>query len=244
MRVEDLHHKEILELDAKGGLIRFAGQRALLLDAVAMGVLRQYLFDNFGLNAARAVLTQFGFAHGWRMAEALQKEFVWLNNDEWRRAGPRIHTLGGLFSIQPGSEDPLSKKGAMLLASYEAEQHLLHFGRSELSVQDDGCGMTPDIRERIFDPYFTTKEKGSGTGLGLSVVRGIVNGCGGAIRVESDPKKGSEFLVYLPVIEKFLESEIEANVVVPGGNESILFVDDEPTILAMDGRCCDVWATT
>ena len=103
----------------------------------------------------------------------------------------------------------------------------------ELSVQDDGCGMTPDIRERVFDPYFTTKEKGSGTGLGLSVVRGIVNGCGGAIKVESAPGKGSRFLVYLPVIEKFLESEIEANVVVPGGTESILFVDDEPTILAM-----------
>jgi two-component system response regulator HydG len=141
VRVEDLHHKEILELDSKGGLIRFAGQRALLLDAVAMGVLRQYLFDNFGLNAARAVLTQFGFAHGWRMAEALQKEFVWLNNDEWRRAGPRIHTLGGLFSIQPGSEDPLSKKGAMLLASYEAEQHLLHFGRSDTPVCWTICGL-------------------------------------------------------------------------------------------------------
>jgi two-component system response regulator HydG len=141
VRVEDLHHKEILELDSEGGVIRFAGQRALLLDAVAMGVLRQYLFDNFGLNAARAVLTQFGFAHGWRMAEAMQKEFVWINDDEWRRAGPRIHTLGGLFRAQPGSEDPLTKKGAMLLASYEAEQHLLHFGRSESPVCWTICGL-------------------------------------------------------------------------------------------------------
>ncbi len=141
MRVDDLHHNEILELDSEGGLIRFAGQRALLLDAVAMGVLRQYLFDNFGLNAARAVLTQFGFAHGWRMAEAMQKEFVWINNDEWRRAGPRIHTLGGLFRTKPGSEDPLTKKGAMLLASYEAEQHLLHFGRSNSPVCWTICGL-------------------------------------------------------------------------------------------------------
>ena len=141
MRVEDLHHKEILELDPEGGLIRFAGQRALLLDAVAMGILRHYLFSNFGLTAARAVLTQFGFAHGWRMAEAMQKEFVWTNDDEWRRAGPRIHTLGGLFRTQPGSEDPLSKKGAMLLASYEAEQHLLHFGRSDSPVCWTICGL-------------------------------------------------------------------------------------------------------
>ena len=115
MRVEDLHHNELLELEPEGGLIRFAGQRALLLDAVAMGVLRQYLVDNFGLTAARAVLTQFGFAHGWRMAAAMQKEFNWANDEQWRRAGPRIHTLGGLFRIQPGSEDSLSKKGRCCL---------------------------------------------------------------------------------------------------------------------------------
>ena len=141
MRVEDLNHQEILELDPEGGLIRFVGQRALLLDAVAMGILRQYLVDNFGLTAARAVLTQFGFAHGWRMAMAMKKEFKWASNDDWRLAGPRIHTLGGLFRVQPGAEDPLTKKGAMLLASYEAEQHLLHFGRSDSPVCWTICGL-------------------------------------------------------------------------------------------------------
>lgn len=142
MRAEDLHHKELLELDPDGGVIRFAGQRALLLDAVAMGVLRQYLVDNFGLTAARAVLTQFGFAHGWRMAAAMKNAFRWASDEEWRHAGPRIHTLGGLFRIGPGSEDPLTKKGAMLLASYEAEQHLLHFGRSDSPVCWTICGLT------------------------------------------------------------------------------------------------------
>ncbi len=142
MRAEDLHHKELLELEPEGGMIRFAGQRALLLDAVAMGILRQYLVDNFGLTAARAVLTQFGFAHGWRMATAMQKEFKWANNEQWRRAGSRIHTLGGLFRTQPGIEDPLSKRGAVLLASYEAEQHLLHFGRSDSPVCWTICGLT------------------------------------------------------------------------------------------------------
>ena len=57
MRVEDLDHEELLELDPEGGVIRFAGQRALVVDAVAMGLLRQYLVENFGLLAARAVLT-------------------------------------------------------------------------------------------------------------------------------------------------------------------------------------------
>jgi two-component system response regulator HydG len=141
MRVEDLNHKELLELDPEGGVIRFAGQRALVLDAVAMGILRQYLVDNFGDTATRAVLTQFGFAHGWRMAGAIQQEFKWANDDEWRLAGPRIHTLGGLFRIQPGTEDPLSKQGAMLLASYEAEQHLLHFGHSDSPVCWTICGL-------------------------------------------------------------------------------------------------------
>ena len=141
MRVEDLHHKELLELDPDGGVIRFAGQRALLVDAVAMGLLRQYLVENFGLTAARAVLTQFGFAHGWRMAAAVEKEFTWDNNAEWRRAGSHISTLEGLFRTEPGSDDPLSKNGAMLLASYEAEQHLLHFGLSDSGVCWTICGL-------------------------------------------------------------------------------------------------------
>ncbi len=141
MRVEDLHHEELLELDPDGGVIRFAGQRVLLLDAVAMGLLRQYLVENFGLAAARAVLTQFGFAHGWRLAATMQKEFDWADNEEWRRAGPHIYTLQGLFRTEPGSEDLLTPQGSNLLASYEAEQHLLHFGRAESGVCWTICGL-------------------------------------------------------------------------------------------------------
>src|SRR5690606_17747989 len=115
-------------------VIRFAGQRALLLDAVAMGLLRKYLVENFGLTAARTVLTQFGFAHGWRMAEAVQAQFKWDSEAEWRHAGPRLHTREGLFRIAPDRKDALSKEGSILSASYEAEQHLLHFGRSGLPV--------------------------------------------------------------------------------------------------------------
>src|SRR5690242_16314085 len=134
MRADDLDHKELLELDPEGGLIRFAGQRALLLDAVAMGLLRKYLVENFGLTAARTVLTQFGFAHGWRMAEAMQTQFKWDSDEDWRRAGSRIHALEGLYRVAPGNKGPLSTEGAMLVASYEAEQHLLHFGQSDVPV--------------------------------------------------------------------------------------------------------------
>ncbi len=71
----------------------------------------------------------------------MQEEFEWASNEDWRRAGPHIYTLEGLFRTQPGSEDPLSKTGAMLLASYEAEQHLLHFGRSDSAVCWTICGL-------------------------------------------------------------------------------------------------------
>src|SRR5687768_17260304 len=148
MRVEDLDHEELLELDAEAGVIRFAGQRALLVDAVAMGILRKYLVENFGLTAARTVLTQFGFAHGWRMAEALRSEFDWDTEEDWRRAGTRIHTLEGLFGVHPGSKGPLSEEGEMLLASYEAEQHLLHFGRSDVPVCWTICGLISGFLSR------------------------------------------------------------------------------------------------
>jgi two-component system response regulator HydG len=148
MRADKLDHEELLELDPEGGLIRFAGQRALLLDAVAMGLLRKYLVENFGLTAARTVLTQFGFAHGWRMAEAMRAEFHWDRDEDWRSAGPRLHTLEGLFRMEPGSEDPLSKSGMMLAASYEAEQHLLHFGRSDVAVCWTISGLTSGYLSR------------------------------------------------------------------------------------------------
>jgi len=150
VRADDLEYDELLELDPASGVIRFAGQRALLIDAVAMGLLRKYLVENFGLIAARTVLTQFGFAHGWRMAEAVQSAFTWENDDEWRRAGTRIHTLEGLFHVEPGTA-PLSKEGAMVVASYEAEQHLLHFGRSDVPVCWTICGLISGYLSRIAD---------------------------------------------------------------------------------------------
>ena len=148
MRVEDLDHKELLELNPEGCVIRFAGQRALLLDAVAVGLLRKYLVENFGLASARAVLTQFGFAHGWRMAEAMKAEFKWDSDEDWRRAGSRIHALEGLFRAAPGEKGFHSKEGVTVLASYEAEQHLLHFGRSNEPVCWTICGLTSGYMSR------------------------------------------------------------------------------------------------
>lgn len=134
MRAHDLCLRELLEFAPDGGEIRFAGQRVLLLDAALMGSLRKYLVENFGFTAARSMLTQFGFAHGWRMAEAIQDQFDWQSKEEWRRAGPRICTLEGLFRVSSGRSDVGSASGMLLTESYEAEQHLLHFGRSDVAV--------------------------------------------------------------------------------------------------------------
>lgn len=100
-----------------------------------------------------------------------------------------------------------------------------------LSVSDTGHGMDSTTMERIFDPYFTTKGASEGTGLGLSVVHGIIRSHGGTITVYSEPGKRSSFSVFLPVFQKEVTGlePLEGRPVrlVPRGNEHILFVDDE-----------------
>ena len=71
----------------------------------------------------------------------------------------------------------------------------------KLTVRDSGCGILPDIMPRIFEPYFTTKAVGKGTGMGLAMVHGIVKEHGGTLQVESIPGEGTAFYIYLPVIE-------------------------------------------
>ena len=85
--------------------------------------------------------------------------------------------------------------------------------------------------DRIFDPFFTTKEKDKGTGMGLSVVHGIVHSHGGSIYAYSEPGKGSTFRVFLPVLKRRLESEERIERPIPTGTERILFVDDELSIV-------------
>ena len=103
----------------------------------------------------------------------------------------------------------------------------------QLTVRDDGCGMDSVTLSNIYDPFFTTKEKGQGTGLGLSVVHGIVSDCGGIIRVESEPGKGTTFIILIPVVKAAADNNVEATVPLPGGSERILFVDDEENLRAL-----------
>ena len=101
-----------------------------------------------------------------------------------------------------------------------------------LTVRDTGSGISPENLDKIFDPFFTTKKAGEGTGLGLSVVDGIVKQHEGYIMVESEPGKGSSFSVCLPKVAGE-PAEPTAEEMVPTGHERILFVDDEEALAEM-----------
>ncbi|MEE8398906.1 MAG: response regulator [Desulfobacterales bacterium] len=101
----------------------------------------------------------------------------------------------------------------------------------KLSVSDTGSGIDPAVIEQIFDPYFTTKSKDDATGIGLSVVQGIVKHHSGAIRVESPPDGGTRFSMLIPSISGESEPEILVDDRIPKGDEQILFVDDEPVMV-------------
>ncbi len=104
----------------------------------------------------------------------------------------------------------------------------------ELMIRDTGCGMDAKTSQRIFEPYFTTKEFGKGSGMGLALAHGIVQSCGGFIKVESAPHKGTTFHVFFPAIAaRPLASAKEKPQKLPRGNERILAVDDEEPIAEM-----------
>lgn len=105
-----------------------------------------------------------------------------------------------------------------------------------LSVSDDGEGMDPSFLERVFDPYFTTKAEGRGTGLGLAMVHSIVSAQGGKVDVSSEPGRGSTFTVYLPETDsEIVDQKIDASDSPVPESLSVLLIDDEPGVLRVNG---------
>ena len=108
---------------------------------------------------------------------------------------------------------------------------------ARISVSDTGSGIPKEHIDKIFEPYFTTKEKGAGTGLGLSIVHGIVKNHGGHITVNSEPGRGSTFHIYLPLTRMAaVESPHRTARVLPQGVEHVLVVDDELPVVKMQQR--------
>ena len=102
-----------------------------------------------------------------------------------------------------------------------------------LSIEDTGKGIDPEIHDKIFNPYFTTKEVGKGTGMGLAIIHGIVKSYGGFLTFDSQPGEGTIFHVFLPVVPDAPQPEATATDLVPFGTEHILFVDDEEILAEM-----------
>ncbi len=158
------------------------------------------------------------------MADPTQIQQVLINL--CTNAAHAMEDHGGVLEVQLGEitvnvGDPL------------VDQHLRAGRYVRLVVADNGGGMDPATKERIFEPYFTTKEQGKGTGIGLALVHGIVKGHGGRVSVYSEKGQGSTFHVYLPVSLGEDSFEEEATTQLPRGNERVLLVDDEESVVKM-----------
>lgn len=140
-----------------------------------------------------------------------------------------------LFNLVANARDAMPRGGSLIIAtsSMVIDKRFVDaygFGipgtYSVITVSDTGIGMTEEVRERIFDPFFSTKEIGKGTGLGLSTVYGIVKQHDAFINVYSEPGKGTTFRVYFPLARLDAVSKLEATPVIKGGTETILIAED------------------
>ncbi len=114
----------------------------------------------------------------------------------------------------------------------------------ELLVADTGHGMNPTTLAKIFDPFFTTKDKEKGTGMGLSIVYGIVTEYGGVLTVDSEERRGTTFHIFWPCSPQQSRTTVQDAEALPGGTERILFVDDEQLLLEMTARMLERYGYT
>ncbi len=148
-----------------------------------------------------------------------------------------------ILNLCTNSAQSMEKDGGDLLISLQpvvigqddtSKYHDLDSGSHiKLTIKDTGTGIDPAIIERIFDPYFTTKEIGEGSGMGLAMVHGIVKSHKGMVFVESKPGDGSVFQIYLPKIEKTIKTKNKNKKAIFKGSEHILVVDDEAQLSKM-----------
>ncbi len=140
-----------------------------------------------------------------------------------------------LINLCTNARDSMPEGGLLKVtvtntAPENGEKQRFGEGHVKLTVTDTGSGISPKDLNRIFDPYFTTKAFGKGTGMGLAVVHGIVKAHGGMIQVKSEPGQGSTFEVFFPATEQAPALKIQDDASIPEGTERILFVDDEDLI--------------
>lgn len=140
------------------------------------------------------------------------------------------HIQQVLVNVAMNARDAMQDRGEISISvELDPNQH----GFARLSVSDNGCGMSAEVRERIFDPFFTTKSRGQGTGLGMSIVHGIIKDHQGSIQVESAPGEGSTILISLPLCEPCPTEMESPRPLLCGRGELILVAEDHRDVQTM-----------
>jgi len=141
----------------------------------------------------------------------------------------QIHQI--LMNLCTNAAQAMRGKKGVLTIELKKVTSPIDVSYMQLTVSDTGEGISPDIQERVFEPYFTTKESSEGTGLGLAVVHGIVKRHNGDIAIDSQIGKGTTVKVKIPLVEMEIKPEEVVRESIPTGNENILLVDDEEALL-------------
>ncbi|NJC39801.1 signal transduction histidine kinase [Brevundimonas alba] len=148
------------------------------------------------------------------------------------------HLENALLNLAVNAKDAMANEGRLTI---RIERTAEPAALGTIVVSDTGSGMSPEVREKVFEPFYTTKEVGRGSGLGLSQVYGFVSQSGGRIEIESEPGRGAAFVLRLPLTEDRpgLAANVSPTAAIPAGSERVLIVEDDPAVLSV---CLDMLA--
>jgi PAS domain S-box-containing protein len=225
--------------------IRQAGKRATELVKQLLLLSRQQVTQTNEVNL-NDIITEVGRMLARVIGEDIRLEFALSPSLGWIMADPgQLHQV--LMNLAVNARDAMPGGGTLIIEtdnvdleeSYAHQHAYVQPGPYvQLKVSDTGLGMTKEVRSHIFEPFFSTKKPGEGTGLGLATVYGIVQKSGGSIWVYTEPGKGSTFTIYLPRVDAGTKPQQEAQPPAESlrGTETVLVVEDQEQLRKMAGR--------
>lgn len=213
-------------------VITSAAERGRKLTQNLLGFARKGKFENKALNFS-AVVSEVTTLLKQTTDPSIQINWDTENEPCFVFGDPdQLHLV--VMNLVVNARDSLSDGGTIDLSTriVESAEHRNTNNQQQLvfSVSDNGPGIPEEIKDRIFEPFYTTKEQGQGTGLGLATVYGIVEHHGGSIHVDTEPGKGSVFTVRLPLVSPELDPVEESLRDLQGGSGNILVVDDDDDV--------------
>ena len=232
MMGHDHHPADLDRLKSIESLVQGGSDLTKQLFNLACGV--QYDFKAADVNSlVENTASLFGRSKkGLKIHLSLQEAGAYVNIDISQMEQVLLNLLGNAWQSMPsGGDINLKTETVMLAGNFSGAPGAPKGKYIKISIEDSGCGMDGSTIERIFDPFFSTKEMGQGTGLGLTMVYAIVSGHKGIITVDSTPGLGTRFDIYLPAVEKNMTKKKSTPEKITRGQETILLVDDEDIII-------------